>query len=638
MLGFVLLLAAKLVVLRLFALSSWSVLGTLADFVFVFVLVALVDLLFSDMRFRAMVVTDAVLSVLLLAIGTFVSYYQLIPTRESLATIGQAGTVGTSIASLLSIKYLLFFVDVPLLVAWEIRAGKRRIDPITLVPAGSPVAPGARTPYVYQRKAVYVVATLAGVALALNVQYVRGLGPGGNSEMIARDRGLATYLAASIIGAKPASPSDVLAVDRLQARLNELSMSDAGQARAGYEPGAHRGSNVIIVQLEAVQSAAVGARVNQRPVTPALDRLIQRSWYFPNHISQVGLGTTSDAEFAVNTSLYPCPTRATALTYVDRVLPSLPRLLRAKGYDAYTLHTNSVDFWNRSQLYPALGFSEYFDSAYFGSEDKIVYGASDEVLYEKTLARLLESRRAGRPFYAHVIAMSSHFPFVGVPASKRVSDFASSEFAGTIEGDYLTEVNYADRALGEFVDELEKSGLLDESILVIYGDHFGLPEPRSAQEQAALLTLLGHEYTVVDRMMTPLVVRLPGQTKGERVTDPVGQVDVMPTVADALGIDIAPTPHVGRSVLATGRRIVSPGALFPVGSYVDGDTVYIPGDVFETGTAWSISRRETIGLDAAEPERYENMREIQRLVDTYARGLPARDDYNADASYVVPKE
>lgn len=83
--------------------------------------------------------------------------------------------------------------------------------------------------------------------------------------------------------------------------------------------------------------------------------------------------------------------------YAPKELPSLPKLLQAQGYDTATFHTNEVDFWNRGELYSALGFNRYYDKTYFGEEDTVFYGASDEVLYEKPLQSWQEWIRMTSP-------------------------------------------------------------------------------------------------------------------------------------------------------------------------------------------------------------------------------------------------
>jgi phosphoglycerol transferase MdoB-like AlkP superfamily enzyme len=363
--------------------------------------------------------------------------------------------------------------------------------------------------------------------------------------------------------------------------------------------------------------------------------LIRESWYFPNHFSAAGRGTTSDTEFTVNTSLYPPVEGAASLMYADRQFTSIPRLLSEYGYRALTFHTNSVSYWNRSQLYPALGFDRYYDDRYFGSAEKIAFGASDRVLFSKTLEELLREDAPGNPFYAQVVTMSSHFPFTGVPTEDRKIHF-TEEYAGTIEGDYLTEIKYADAELGKFVQGLRESGLLERSVLVIHGDHFGLPMPRNQKEKAALELLLGHEYTPVDKLNTPLLVRLPGQVEARRVTSPAGHVDLMPTLADALGVSMANVPHFGRSIFREGPILFSAGGLLPPGSFVDERVLYIAGGGPESGEVWDISTRERVPVSPAHADRLEGTRQLLRESDAYVRHLPLRADFDPEAERILP--
>lgn len=83
--------------------------------------------------------------------------------------------------------------------------------------------------------------------------------------------------------------------------------------------------------------------------------------------------------------------------YADKELPSMPKAFSANGYQTATFHTNNVMFWNRDQLYKAIGWDKYYDDTFFGKEDPVAFGPSDEVLYAKSadeLARIATNRPA----------------------------------------------------------------------------------------------------------------------------------------------------------------------------------------------------------------------------------------------------
>src|SRR5262249_16801579 len=136
----------------------------------------------------------------------------------------------------------------------------------------------------------------------------------------------------------------------------------------------------------------------------------------PQFFQQVGQGNTADAEFVVNTSLYVPPNGAASEVYADKELPSMPKTFAANGYQTASFHTNNVKFWNRDQLYKAVGWGTYYDDQFFGNSDPVAFAASDEVLYDKTADELAKLQKTG-PFYVQVISMSGHHPF-NIPESK----------------------------------------------------------------------------------------------------------------------------------------------------------------------------------------------------------------------------
>lgn len=132
--------------------------------------------------------------------------------------------------------------------------------------------------------------------------------------------------------------------------------------------GRGKDCNLLVVQLESVQNFTLNLSVNGKQVTPVMNKLVKESLYFSRVFQQIGAGNTSDAEFIVNTSLYPRGAKATSEICGNKEFPSLARLLQRKGYTAHTFHVNDVSFWDRNLMYPALGFNSYYDQPYFRRE------------------------------------------------------------------------------------------------------------------------------------------------------------------------------------------------------------------------------------------------------------------------------
>lgn len=383
--------------------------------------------------------------------------------------------------------------------------------------------------------------------------------------------------------------------------------------------------HLILVQLESYQNFLVDLSLDGKAVSPTLQQLRQHALYFPRIYQSIGQGNTSDAEFIVNTAFYPPAQQAASHKYSAKALPSLPRRLHTQHYTTLTLHTNDVHFWNRDQLYAALGFAQYYDKTYFGNEDVIAFGASDEVLYAKTIDVLTPLHQSKSPFYAHVIAQSSHHPFIA-PAGKPTFPLPEA-WKNTLVGNYVTMANYADRALGTFIAQLKKQGIWEQCLFVVYGDHFGL----SAQSLSATdLTLLeqarGKPYDALTMYNIPLFISVPGVTNTPvTVPQPGGQIDIMPTVLNLLGYDWSNEIVFGQDLLNQKHHLGTSRFYLPTGSFFDDDVLYVSGETFSKGKVFALDPKKIISSDVeAYRASFERMNRLLEYNDAYVQSLPER--------------
>lgn len=328
-----------------------------------------------------------------------------------------------------------------------------------------------------------------------------------------------------------------------------------------------KGKNVIVIQMEAFQNFPLHQSLDGQELTPVLNRLAGEGFYFPHVYQQIGPGNTSDAEFMSNTSIYPIGTLAMSTGFGDRELPSLPRLLRDKGYEAYTFHVNKVGFWNRNQLYPALGFNGYYDKGHYTNDHFNAFGASDVQLYITAVDELAKLQQKGTPFYAQLVTASSHHPFKIPDAAKRIT--LPEDLQDTMLGDYLTAINYTDYAIGTLIEGLKQNGLWENTVLMLYGDHFGLQPKDVPPEQVE--TALGMKYdSRVSRFNIPLIIHVPGMEQGRVVDRTGGQMDFVPTLANLLGIPLKEESYTafGQDLLNVDHNVVGMRYYLPTGSFL----------------------------------------------------------------------
>lgn len=599
------LLVAKLLLVRILVFGVPGPLMLLADLASVAVLVGLVALLVPRPALSpALWCLNVAVSVFLTIAVLYFTYYQTLPTFTALREADQAADVRDSIAGLLDWRLLLLYVD---LVAAPfvglLLHGERWLPPHT------------HRGVVRLRRlgALVVVGVLVCVAVIHEVGDVR------NEQYRAERLGVLGYEADAFLRSLRATETlDPAAAYDLVTALkagNHTTVTDPEHAE-GF--GTAAGKNLVMVQLESMQEFVIGLRVDGQEVTPNLNRLVAESRYFPHHFQQVGKGNTVDAEFVTNTSIYPVGDVAMSTEYGDRDLPSLPKLLRERGYVSETFNVNWARFWEHDDLFAAVGFDRYHEKDEFPGPKFNVWGVSDEDFYGRSLQRLVELKAAGKPFYVQLVTASGHGPFK-VPDNK-IGITIPAALEGTETGDYLRAQNYADRALGLFVDGLKRLGLWEESLFVAYGDHGGLNREAAVDD----VRTLDPRYSHLRRFNTPLIIRVPGGT-AVREDKVAGELDILPTVANLLGISLADERFAafGVDLLNTDRHAFGIRFHAPTGTFVDDDVMFVPGRGFADGTASSVDTGRSASITGLRDE-YDYVLDLMDLSDAYVESLPRR--------------
>ena len=606
------LIMLKMALFRQFVFHEISFINLAADAAAVLVLLCICELASSaKWRLTVFALLNGLLSIILFAATIYASYYGTIPLYSTLSGINQVGQIKDSITSIIQAVYYLFFADLAVMIVLYIIGRVKR----------KPMNRSKRI-----ARPLYVA-----VAALLCVAVTSGLVWKNNAianEIVQADKlGILGYQIASAMKEKDALKDG--SAESIAASLGELQSGfnytdEAAAAGAPNYYGIAKGKNVIVVQLEAFQNFTIGLNVDGQEVTPVLNQLQESSFYFPNFFQQIGQGNTSDAEFMSNTSIYPTGTTAMSTGFGDRVIPSMPRLLSGlEQYVSNTFHVNDVTFWDRIQMYPALGFTKYYDKEAFVNDNFNGFGASDVEMYRVGLEKLGQLQKDGKPFYAQFVATSGHHPFK-VPADLQRMTL-SETLQGTQLGDYIMAMNYSDYALGTLIDGLKQSGMWEDTVLVVYGDHFGLQskdnDPAWVSEQ---LGINYHER--ISRFNIPLFIHVPGLEEGKRVETVGGQVDIMPTVANLLGISLAEQDHIvfGHDLLNITNNIIGMRYYLPTGSFFNNDILFVPGEGFEDGTAYDLKTKEPIEDFSQYRSQYDYILQLVKLSDNYANSLPKR--------------
>lgn len=301
--------------------------------------------------------------------------------------------------------------------------------------------------------------------------------------------------------------------------------------------GVAKGKNIIKIHLESFQTFLIDYKLHGEEVTPFLNSLVHDKnsnfTYFDNFFHQTEQGKTADAEFIMDNSLYGLPQGAAFVTKGNNTYQALPAILdQREGFTSAVFHGDNKSFWNRDEIYKKMGIDEFYDSSYYDmSESQVInYGLKDKPFFEESIP-LLKSMK--QPFYAHLITLTNHHPYL---IDEEEASIEPAETGDPSVDRYFQTARYLDESLEQFFKDLKKAGLYDDSVIMLYGDHYGI----SDNHKRAMAEVLGEEeitdFTQAQLQRVPLMIKVPGVKGKGTVHEYAGQMDVVPTLLHLQGI------------------------------------------------------------------------------------------------------
>lgn len=338
-----------------------------------------------------------------------------------------------------------------------------------------------------------------------------------------------------------------------------------------------KGKNVIVISIESLQSFVINKEVDGEEITPFLNNLIDDSYYFENFYHQTSQGKTSDSEFLVANSMFGKNSGAVFFTHAGNEYNALPEILKGEGYYTSVMHANNKSFWNRDMMYGPLGYDRFFDiESYDVNEgNSIGWGLKDVDFFEQSVAHL---KAQPEPFYTNMITLTNHFPFELSEEDKLINELETN--SRTLN-QYVTTVRYTDHALELFFDELKAEGLYENSIFILYGDHYGISELHNN----AMSTFLEKEeitpFDTAQLQKVPMYIHIPGHQDNQTLETVGGQIDVKPTILHLLGIADRKDIQFGTDLFAPQRKSL---AVFRDGSFATDNYVYTKENCYQKST------------------------------------------------------
>jgi lipoteichoic acid synthase len=511
---------------------------------------------------RAVIIVSAVSGLLLLANMLYYRFFNDFITFSIMRETTHIGQLGSSIFELLRGSDIFVFADTAVLLMMK------RVRNYRIVSVG-------------RSQSLFTIA-FAVTLFLLNLCMVEIVRPGLLSRTFDRQ------MVVKSIGAFNYLVYDAVVTTRMETRTVLSNSEDLAVVKAylAAEPkdkpnpkmfGLAKGRNVFIVSMESLQSFMLERQMLGHELTPFLNSLIKDSFYFDQFYHQTGQGKTSDAEFIIDNMLYPLPSGAVFFTHSHNKYYSVPKQLKENGYYPVVLHANDKTFWNREQMYKTLGYKRFFSAEDYDvtEETSVGWGLKDIPFFEQSVDKI---RTLPQPFYAKLITLTNHYPFTLEEEDTLIPQFNSN--SKTLNR-YVTTVRYMDEALKHFFDSVKAAGLYDNSVFILYGDHYGISKKH---RKAMAMFLEKDKLSALDHIQlqrVPLIIHIPG-VKGKRMSVVSGQIDVKPTILHLVGNNALRGLGFGHDLFALNKPDF---AVLRDGSFITKNYVYTNGRCYrkETG-------------------------------------------------------
>ena len=514
--------------------------------------------------YTALMVLYFLLSFLLFANVMYYRFFNDFITVPTLFQTQNFGDVSGSILTLLKPYDFLFFLDI---AALSVLMLTKRIK--------------AEKGVLKRRAAIYFMGiglAISGVNLMLaESDRPQLLTRGFDRNYIVKYLGMYNYTVYDAVQSTRASAQRVLADSNDITEVVNFTSSNHAQPNPEYF-GKAEGMNVILIHLESIQEFLIDYELHGEEVTPFLNSLTEDKsmMYFDNFFHQTAQGKTADAEFILSNSLYGLPQGSAFTMKGTNTYQAAPAILGQEGYTSAVFHPNTGSFWNRNEIYKSFGYDHFFDASSYEMDPEQLadYGLMDKPFFEQSIP-YLES--LPQPFYSKFITVSHHYPFSMNQEETTIEPHTTGDQS---VDDYFQTARYADEALEQFFLYLKESGLYENSMIIMYGDHYGISQNHDAAMEKVLEKEVTPFVSKADLQRVPFFIRVPGVEGGIRHTYG-GQIDILPTILHLLGKDTKDYIHFGTDLLSADHNEVVP---FRNGDFVSPTISAVDGDFYDSAT------------------------------------------------------
>ena len=490
-------------------------------------------------------------------------YYQFYTSYISvdlLATASMVGQVDDSLFAKMHVKHFLFLIFFIIFILINKKLKKDNYyEKLEL-----------KEEKIKYRKVIIPIIVIVIVLLSVSIYDIGKYAKKWNRENILRRYGMYIYTATDLVQSIHPKIDNLYGYDESALEFRNYYSCKWEQEKLNNEyTNKFKDKNVLFIHMESIQNFLIDLKINDEEVTPFLNKITKEGLYFNKFYPQISIGTSSDTEFTLLTGLMPSSSGTVFVNYYDRYYPSMPSYFNKMGYYTFSTHANDGDYWNRRVMHEQLGYKDFFAKESYDVPDDedsdllVGLGLSDKEFFNQFIPKLKDIKNNNEKYFGTVITLSNHSPFSDLEAygdfdvtmkysyvnarGRKISG-DSPYLEGTTMGNYIKSSHYADSALKELFDALERENILDNTVIVLYGDHEArIPssefellynyDPKENKiinsDEEDFVSMDNYAYDLLKG--TPLIIWSKEEDLSSTVSKTMGMYDVLPTIANMFG-------------------------------------------------------------------------------------------------------
>ena len=312
--------------------------------------------------------------------------------------------------------------------------------------------------------------------------------------------------------------------------------------------GMFEGKNLIVLVAESFSSLAI-----REDLTPNLYKLYKEGFQFDNFYTPVFPVSTADGEYITDTSLIPKEGVWSFKEIVGNYMPySYANVFENIGYSSNAYHNHTATYYNRDKYIETMGYNSYL-AVGTGLEDRMNtsrWPNSDYEMINVTMDDYINNDK----FLAYYMTVSGHLNYTKAGNAmvyrnwEQVENLPYSHKAKS----YLAANIELDKAVGELINRLSEAGKLEDTVIVISGDHY--PYGLTLEEINELSTYQRDD--IFEKYRMPFLIWSGSMKEPIKVEKVGSSLDILPTVLNLFGIEYDSRLLIGRDILSNASPLV----------------------------------------------------------------------------------